>query len=166
MTFDRRLAGRAAALVLVGAVSAGCGGDGGAVAPNRTAATVAGTKQTCPAPVVPTGSGFELVDRRLVGFGPTTLGVEEEYAGNGTTMRVVSGGYFDQITKAYDTLTLVGKAAVRGTDADVLSGPYQDSTVHIALWREPGLAIPCDAHAIVATGVTELEFVNMLLTLG
>jgi hypothetical protein len=32
--------------------------------------------------------------------------------------------------------------------------------------REPGLAIPCDAHAIVATGVTELEFVNMLLTLG
>jgi hypothetical protein len=111
---------------------------------------------------MPAGSGFELVDRTLVGFGPTTLGVEEKYGGDGTTMQIVSGGYFDEITEPFDTLEHVGTVSIRGAEADVLSGPYQDSMVHIALWREPGIDVPCDAHAIVASGVTEEQFLGML----
>ena len=160
----RRLVACAAALVLVGLATAGCGGGGATSYP--TAATRPATKATCPAPSLPADSGFELVDRTLVGFGPTTLGVEEAYERDGATMEVVSGGYFDEVTEAFDTLEIVGKASVRGGDADVLAGPYQDSTVHIALWREPGIEVPCDAHAIIVTGVTEQQFFNMLTTLS
>jgi hypothetical protein len=113
-----------------------------------------------------TDAGFALVNRNLVGYGPATLGVEEDYASDGATLRIVSGGYFDEITEPYDTVQPVGTVPVRGADAEVLAGPYQDSIVHIALWREPGLDTPCDAHAIVATGVTEQRFFSLLTTLG
>jgi hypothetical protein len=163
---SHRLVFGAAALVLAGVVAAGCGGGGTAAGPRVTASTRPATKQTCPAPVVPADSGFALVDRNLVGFGPTLLGVDEHYAGDGIAMQVVSGGYFDEITEPYDTVQLVGKTPVRGAQAEVLSGPYQNSIVHIALWREPGLDVPCDAHAIVATGISEPQFFTMLKTLG
>ena len=154
-------AARVLGLVLVAA--AGCSGG---AAPRPTAATRPATKLTCPSPVMSTDAGFELVNRNLVGFGPTTLGVEEEYASDGATLQIVSGGYFDEITEPYDTVQPVGTVQVRGADAEVLAGPYQDAIVHIALWREPGIEAPCDAHAIVATGVTEQRFLTMLATLG
>jgi hypothetical protein len=163
MRSSGRFAARVAALVAVGVIGVGCGGG---TAPRPTAATRPATKETCPAPVLPTNTGFQLVDRNLVGFGPTTLGIDEQYAGDGTTMQVVSGGYFDEITEPYDTLQVVGNLPVRGADAEVLAGPYQGTTVHIALWREPGVAVPCDAHAIVATGVTEEQFFGMITTLS
>ena len=153
----------AAALVLVLVATVGCGGG---AAPRPTAATRPVAKVTCPSPVVSTDAGFELVNRNLVGYGPTTLGVEEEYASDGATLQIVSGGYFDEITEPYDTVQPVGTVHVRGADAEVLAGPYQDAIVHIALWREPGIEVPCDAHAIVATGVTEQRFLSMLATLG
>jgi hypothetical protein len=129
--------------------------------PTRPAA-----KDTCPAPVVPSSVGMSLVNRSLVGYSPTTLGVEEQYEGAGAWMQVFSGGYFDDITEPYDSLQESGTAAVRGVQATVLAGPYQNNIVRVALWREPGLAVPCDAHAVVASGVSEAQFNALLAELG
>jgi len=135
---------------------AACGSSGKVDTP--AAPTRPATKDTCPSPTVAADGGLQLVDRQLVGFGPTVLGVEEQYSGSGVSMRVFSGGYFDEITEPYDTISPVGTIRIRGADASIFAGPYQDTTVRIALWREEGVQPPCDAHAVVATGIDEAQF--------
>jgi hypothetical protein len=104
-------------------------------------------------------SDLHLVDRRLVSFGPTLSGVDATYGGGGDrSIRLISGGYFDEITEPYDALQ-VEEILPRDTfEIQQLAGTFRGQSVLVALWREPAIPVPCDARAIVALGLTPEEF--------
>jgi hypothetical protein len=96
---------------------------------------------------------MEQVSRELVGFGPTLLGVETTWAGDGVRVETVAGGYVDDLTEAYDDLRPAGVVALPGgAEAEILRGSLLGDPVVVAVWRDPALEVPCDVRALVITG--------------
>lgn len=75
--------------------------------------------------------------------------------------RLVSGGYLDDVLEAYDDLEPIGALTVRGSNATLLAGDFLDQPAHAAYWREAAPA-PCDAHAVLARGLSSAEFQQVL----
>lgn len=153
-----------AALSLVG-LSAACGSDltdGSAT----TASTAAVTASTCAEAVlgfVP--DGLEMVRRDLVPYSPRVRGITTDYAetgGGGRTITVVSGGFLDEVTEAYDNLEVGLTRLLLGQEVNVLVGSVLDTPVRVVLWRTPETQSPCDVHAIVATKVSDTDFEAVL----
>ena len=40
----------------------------------------------------------------------------------------------------------------------LLAGSLLTSTVNLVIWREPGVAPPCDVHAVLATNLSKHQF--------
>jgi hypothetical protein len=130
------------------------------------------TKSTCPQAIVtrpPVGMGVS--ERKLVPFSSTQLGVntvisdatEAARASSRSRMiEVVSGGYVDELTESYDNLRLAGTVSVTGQPVDLLAGSFLTSTVKVAIWRQPGVAPPCDVHAVLATNLSKQQFKAIL----
>ena len=136
-----------------------------ACAPSRTmvSSTVPAGKETCDeviATVLP--EGMRLVDRNLVPYSRTLLGVEAEYEGTGRNLSLVSGGYLDDILEAYDDLLPAGSADLLGGTASMLAGEYLDLSVRAALLTDTDVNAPCGTRAIVGVGFTEEEFQAVL----
>ncbi len=106
-------------------------------------------------------SDLEPLDRRLVPFSQTLLGVETVWGAETKRVRLVSGGYLDDVLEAYDDLESWDERRVRDSDATLLRSMLLDDLVLVAVWRE-GVEPPCDAHALIATGLTEVEFEEQL----
>jgi hypothetical protein len=45
-----------------------------------------------------------------------------------------------------------------GKPVSLLAGSLLTSTVKLVIWREPGVAPPCDVHAVLATNVSMQQF--------
>ncbi|TFV74840.1 hypothetical protein E4P39_11250 [Blastococcus sp. CT_GayMR19] len=91
--------------------------------------------------------------RELVGFSPTVLGVESTWAGDGFTAVTVAGGYVDDLTETYDDLHVTSSRVLdNGAEAEILQGQLLDEPVLVVVWRDPGVDVPCDVHALVVTG--------------
>jgi hypothetical protein len=110
-------------------------------------------------------------ERKLVPFSSTQLGVntvisdatEAARASSRSRMiEVVSGGYVDELTESYDNLRLAGTVSVTGQPVDLLTGSFLTSTVKVAIWRQPGVAPPCDVHAVLATNLSKQQFEAVL----
>ena len=125
-------------------------------------------KSTCPQAVVTQPpSGMHVSERELVPFSATQLGVntvisdrtERAKPPSGFRMiEVVSGGYVDELTESYDDLRQVGTVSVTGQPVSLLAGSLLTSTVKLVIWREPGIAPPCDVHAVLATNLSKQQF--------
>lgn len=143
-------------LLLAGGLIASC-------SPTYSGAEVRTTrpvsKTTCPEATLT--SGLQPLDRTLVPLGPQLLGVETTFGDDRWTLRIISGGYLDDILEAYDDLTQVGSADVRGTSATLLTTTFLRDPVQVAVWHED-TDPPCDTHAIVAVGMTRGEFARQL----
>ncbi len=149
------------ALVLIGLLAAACG------TAETPPSTIAGAKETCEEvvlEVVPVG--LSLSDRTLVPYSRTLLGVEAEYAGSAGSVSVISGGYLDDHLEPYDDLEPLSERIVLGRDASVLAGSFIDAAVLVAVWKEPGLTVPCGTRAVVAVGLDEDQFHEILDGLG
>jgi hypothetical protein len=123
-------------------------------------------KSTCPQAIVTRPpSGMHLSERELVPFSSTQLGVKtviDDATGTAEppsrTIEVVSGGYVDELTESYDNLRPLGMVSVMGQPVNLLAGSLLNSTVMLVIWREPGVAPPCDVHAVLATNLSEQQF--------
>lgn len=124
-------------------------------------------KSTCPQAVVTPPSGMQMSERELVPFSSTQLGVNtviNEATGaakppsHSRVIEVVSGGYVDELTESYDNLRQVGTISVTGQPVSLLAGSLLTSTVKLVIWREPGVAPPCDVHAVLATNLSKQQF--------
>jgi hypothetical protein len=123
-------------------------------------------KSTCPQAIVTRPpSGMHVSERELVPFSSTKLGVNtviSEATGaaepQSRTIEVVSGGYVDELTESYDNLRPAGTVSVMGKPVSLLAGSLLTSTVKLVIWREPGVAPPCDVHAVLATNVSMQQF--------
>ena len=125
-------------------------------------------KSTCAQAVVTRlPSGMEQSERRLVPFSSTQLGVttvfsdtprEAELSSRSRMIEVVSGGYVDELTESYDNLRPVETVSVAGQPVSLLAGSLLSSTVNLIIWRQPGLAPPCDVHAVLATNLSKQQF--------
>jgi hypothetical protein len=125
-------------------------------------------KSTCPQAIVTQPPpGMELSDRELVPFSSTKLGVNTvfsditETAGppsRSRTIEVVSGGYVDDLTESYDDLRPIRTISVAGQPVSLLAGSLLTSTVKVVIWRQPGVAPPCDVHAVLATNLSNEQF--------
>jgi hypothetical protein len=125
-------------------------------------------KSTCPQAVVTRPpSGMQMSERELVPFSSTQLGVNtviNEATGaakppsHSRVIEVVSGGYVDELTESYDDLRQVGTVSVTGQPVTLLAGSLLTSTVKLVIWREPGVAPPCDVHAVLATNLSKQQF--------
>ena len=125
-------------------------------------------KSTCPQAIVTQlPSGMHVSERQLVPFSSTQLGVNTvisdatgaaERPSRSRTIEVVSGGYVDELTESYDNLRPAGTVSVAGRPVSLLSGSLLTSGVKLVIWREPGVAPPCDVHAILATNVSKQQF--------
>lgn len=124
-----------------------------------TPATRSAEKATCDE--VTLDSEYPPLDRRLVPYSSTLLGVETEWGHDSKHILVVSGGYLDDIFEPYDDLELYTTADVGGFDAELLNTVLLNRTVFAAVWRTAESS-PCDAKAIVATGLDEPEFERLL----
>jgi hypothetical protein len=133
-----------------------------------TTTTAPGAKDTCEeivATVLP--ADIELIDRNLVPYSPTLLGVEAEYESESANVVIVSGGYLDDQLEAYDDLLPVGDIQTIGDRrAEYLSGVFGNRSVQAAIWDEPSLQVPCSTRAVIAVGITQDEFVTLLAGLG
>ena len=132
-------------------------------AEKTVSSTVPAGKDTCDeviATVLP--EGMRLVDRNLVPYSRTLLGVEAEYEGPGRNLSLVSGGYLDDILEAYDDLLPVGTREMLGGSASLLAGEYLDQSVRVALSADADMIVPCGTRAIVAVGFTQDEFEAIL----
>jgi hypothetical protein len=139
--------------------AAGCTPAVGQTAPPTVAAsTRPAAKETCPDVVWEPPSELHITrtGRDLVGFGPTLLGVDTTWTGDGFTAETVAGGYVDDLTEAYDDLHVTGSVPIRdGVEAEVLSGRLLEAPVLVVVWRDPALDVPCDVHALLVTGADE-----------
>ncbi len=106
-------------------------------------------------------SGLPSKDRLLVPYGPTLLGVETTWGGEGQEVTIISGGYLDDVFEAYDDLEQIGTMKLRGTEATLFSSSLLEEPIRAAVWRED-LEPPCDAHAIIAIGLNDQEFAEQL----
>ena len=145
-------------MAVLALVTVGCGRADGQESSQRPAA-----KDTCAEAVLDTAR--PALDRRLVNFSPTLLGVETLYGNDVARVRVVSGGYLDDVLEAYDDLVPVGTAVIRDTEAELLATDLLGVPVRVAVWRESGETPPCDAHALIATGLTDSQFATEIALL-
>jgi hypothetical protein len=107
-------------------------------------------------------------ERELVPFSSTQLGmntvftdsadVAEPSSSRSRTIEVVSGGYVDELTESYDNLQPVETILVTGERVSLLAGSLLNSTVNVVIWRQPGVAPPCDVHAVLATNLSTQQF--------
>lgn len=104
------------------------------------------------------------LDRTLVPYGPQLLGVETTYGDADRRVRIISGGYLDDVFEAYDDMVEIDSAIVRDTEAIVLESELLGDPVFAAVWREDTEA-PCDAHAIITTGLSEAVFEELLASI-
>lgn len=112
-------------------------------------------KSTCPEVVLT--SDLQALDRKLVPYGQDLLGVETTFGAEGKRVRLISGGYLDDVFEAYDDMTEVGSMMIRDSQAQLLSSSLLGVPVRAAVWRE-SVDPPCDAHAIIAIGLSDEEF--------
>lgn len=124
-----------------------------------TQTTRAAAKSTCPEAVLNTE--IPQLDRELIPFSPTMLGVETKYGEGDKLVRVVSGGYLDDLFEAFDDLELSGTAVIRDSTAELLATDFLGSQVFVAVWTEESLPSPCGPHALISLGYTESEFAAM-----
>ena len=103
-------------------------------------------------------SELEAIDRILMPYGETLLGVETTWGDETRQLQIISGGYLDDVFEAYDDLAEVGEADVRGARATVFATSFLGRPVRAAVWREAEESPPCDAHAVIATGLSAEEF--------
>jgi len=133
-------------------------------APEReVSSTVPSGKVTCDevvATILP--EDMDLVDRSLVPYSRTLLGIEAEYKGAGRNLSLVSGGYLDDIMEGYDDLLPAGSRDLLGGRARLLSGAYLDRSVRAALVTETDAIVPCGTRAIIGVGFTREEFETVL----
>lgn len=117
------------------------------------------TKTTCPEATLT--SGLEPLDRVLVPYSNTLLGVETVWGTSNQRIRVISGGYLDDVLEAYDNLAETGRTRIRNSEATVLETKLLEVPVQVAVWRE-NEDPPCDTHAVIATGLSAEEFNRQL----
>jgi hypothetical protein len=136
----------------------GCTG-GSAHAPAATGRPAVDTrpaeKQTCPDVgwQPPASVAAEQTARELVPFGPTVLGVNTSWQGDGFTVETVAGGYVDDLTEPYDDLRPTGMLSLSGDpDAEVMRGSLQGKRVLLVLWRDGSQPVPCDVHVFLVHG--------------
>lgn len=150
-----RVLALAAAVMLV----VGCSPPDDLGSSSTTPSTRPADKATCNE--VTLVSEYPPLDRRLVPYSSTLLGVETEWGHQSKHVLVVSGGYLDDVFEPYDDLDLYSTAEVGGYDADLLSTVLLNRTVFAAVWRTAEIS-PCDAKAIIATGLDQAEFESLL----
>ena len=122
--------------------------------PTRPAA-----KSTCPEATLT--SEMEPIDRVLVPYSDTLLGVETVWGTEDKRIRLVSGGYLDDVLEAYDDLEESGRTELRDSEATLLRSSLMDVPVRVAVWRED-VEAPCDTHALIAIGLSDEEFDRQL----
>lgn len=125
-------------------------------------------KNTCAQAIVTqVPSGMEVSERELVPFSSTQLGVNTvfsdttgaaEPSSRSRRIEVVSGGYVDELTESYDDLRPIETVSVTGQPVTHLAGSLLSSTVNVVIWRQPGVAPPCDVHAVLATNLSKQQF--------
>jgi hypothetical protein len=125
-------------------------------------------KNTCARAIVTkVPSGMEVSERELVPFSSTQLGVNTvfsdttgaaEPSSRSRRIEVVSGGYVDELTESYDDLRPIETVSVTGQPVTLLAGSLLSSTVNVVIWRQPGVAPPCDVHAVLATNLSKQQF--------
>jgi hypothetical protein len=124
-------------------------------------------KNTCTQAIVTkVPSGMEVFERELVSFSSTQLGVNTVFSDTGAAepssrsrrIEVVSGGYIDELTESYDDLRPIETVSVTGQPVTLLAGSLLSSTVNVVIWRQPGVAPPCDVHAVLATNLSKQQF--------
>jgi hypothetical protein len=125
-------------------------------------------KSTCPEAIVTRPpSGMAVSDRELVPFSSAQLGVNTvisdptgtaEPPSDSRMIEVVSGGYVDELTESYDDLRPAGTISVAGQPVSLLAGSLLTSTVGVVIWRQPGVAPPCDVHAVLAMNLSKQQF--------
>ena len=126
-------------------------------------ATRSADKATCEEIVpgwVPPEVGIS--DRRLVPLSQEVLGVEAEYRGDVGYLRLVSGGYLDDILEPYDNLKVVGSGTVLGDRADISEGSFVGIPVHAATWHALNLEAPCATRVLVAVGIPASDFNSII----
>lgn len=116
-------------------------------------------KQTCAEATLV--SDLDALDRRLVPYGPTLLGVDAVWGDDERRFRVISGGYLDDVFEAYDELEEIGRTEIRGSEATLLASSLLGEPVRAAVWYEKE-ETPCDVHAVIATGLDDEEFERQL----
>lgn len=160
----RRSVAAGAVALLLTLTAVGCSGssaDGSAAVDRPAANSRPAVKETCPdvAWQPPASVRVEQGARELVPFGPTLLGVDSTWRGNGFIVQTVAGGYVDDLTEPYDDLQPSGTIAVSGDPAaEVMRGTFQGRPVLMVLWRDLAQAVPCDVHVFLvqdADPVTE-----------
>jgi hypothetical protein len=110
---------------------------------------------------------MQLADRELVPFSSTRLGTtslitEVRQSDGRRRVEVISGGYVDDITEDYDDLRVVRQTRVAGHAGSVLAGSLLTTSVLLAVWHEPGVAAPCDVHAVIASNMSDSDFNSLL----
>ena len=125
-------------------------------------------KNTCAQAIVTqVPSGMEVSERELVPFSSTQLGVNTvfsdttgaaEPSSRSRRIEVVSGGYVDELTESYDDLRPIETVSVTGQPVTHLAGSLLSSTVNVVIWRQPGVAPPCDVHAVLATNLSKQQY--------
>lgn len=124
-----------------------------------------GTKRVCPSPVpgaLP--AGIVARDRILVPYSDKVLGVDQKWADapGHRFVEVLSGGYIDDITEPYDGLHPTASATLHGARITVLTTNFLNRRVYLGYWVYPGVAVPCDIHALVTEGLPRHDFDAML----
>jgi hypothetical protein len=127
-----------------------------------TSSTRPAHKDTCAEVTLQTD--LPLLDRVLVPYSQTLLGVEAVWGEEGRRVRVVSGGYLDDVLEAYDDLEEIGEREIDGERATLLASSLLGQQVRAAVWRDAQQP-PCDAHVVITTGFDDLEFLDLLSSL-
>lgn len=124
-----------------------------------------GLKDTCPQAVLRSvPPGMVLSRRDLVPFSADLLGVEATYRDptGDRVVRLLSGGYLDDLTESYDDLHVTGEHVVAGTSTPVLAGSLLSQSVRLVAWRDGVSQPPCDLHAVVASNLSSIDFATVL----
>jgi hypothetical protein len=144
-------------------ITAACAFDDAQRAPATSQVSPAARGTTCVETIlgfVP--DGLHLGRRDLVPYSPTTRGITKQYepanGGDDRTITVVSGGFLDEVTEAYDNLEVGPTRVLLGQRLNVMIGSVLDTPVRVVIWRLDGTESPCDVQAIVATNLSETEF--------
>lgn len=127
------------------------------------ASPLAAAKTTCTELVLASASSdLKLVDRVLVPYSRTLLGVEAEYEDDqGRSLLLISGGYLDDITEPYDNLQPAGTTQLGSGTADVFEGSFFGTPIAVAYLV--GTDPPCSTLAAVAIGFSTEAFTELAL---
>lgn len=107
-------------------------------------------------------------DRNLVPYSEIVLGIDATWADQSAarSIEILDGGYVDDITEPYDSLLPASGTRVQGNPVTVLSAVFLKRTVYLGYWRQPGVARPCDVHAVVTLGLTRSQAYRVIGSLG